>query len=70
MGGQPCCRQGGCAEDDLSPAGDGGEGGGALHGVANEAEVGGGVRGQSRDRRGAVGAAKTAMVRVGHSRIE
>ena len=25
------------------PAGDGGEGGGALHGVADEAEVGGGV---------------------------
>ena len=40
---EPGGGQRGCAEDDLSPAGDGGEGGGALHGVANKAEVGGGI---------------------------
>ncbi len=38
-GGDHSGGDGGRAEDDVSPAGNGGEGGGALHGVANEAEV-------------------------------
>src|SRR5713101_4628263 len=42
-GGEPGGGERGEAEDDLSPTGDGGEGGGALHGIANEAKVGGGI---------------------------
>ena len=45
---EPRGSQGGGAEKNLSPARDGGEGGGALHGVANEAQIfkdlGGGAR--------------------------
>ena len=68
-GGQRCC-----AEDDLSPAGDGGEGGGALHGVADEAEVGGGIGGEirreagGRRMRGAMGMAETVVAGIGHAR--
>ena len=39
LGGQPGRGEGGKAEKHVSPAGDGCERGGALHGVANEAEV-------------------------------
>ena len=58
-GGEPGGRACGNAEKHLSPAGNGREGSGALHGVANEAQVlkhlGGGARwrrGTLRDRAG------------------
>src|SRR6267154_1789834 len=62
------------AEDDLSPTGDGGEGRGALHGIANEAEVGGGggswiPRGaRGHGAREAAGTAGAVLARVGHVR--
>ena len=70
-GGERVRRPARYAQDDLSPAGDGGEGGGALHGVADEAEVGGGIGGRSgacsgRGVRGAVRAAEAVVARVGH----
>ena len=60
------------AEDDLSPAGDGGEGGGALHGVADEAEVGGGIGGEIRGLHGRsvcwpLGAAEAVVAGFGHN---
>ena len=68
--GEPGGDEGRGAEDDLSPAGDGGEGGGALHGVANEAEVGGGIEGRGGVRHSVVRTAWAAegsvLARLGH----
>ncbi len=63
--------QGGEAEQDLSPTGNGGEGGGALHGIADKAEVGGGIGGDvlrgERVRR-AARVAEAVVARFGHLR--
>src|SRR5205814_4712342 len=67
---EPGSNEGGGAENDLSPTGDGGEGGGALHGVANEAEISGGIGvrgGHWHGVRRAVGAAEgSVLARVEH----
>ena len=67
-GGQRGGGERGCAQDDLTPAGDGGEGGGTLHGVADEAEVGGGVGSEIRGQPGrwSVGAADAVVAGLGH----
>jgi len=71
MRGEPGRSQRGCAQDDLSPARDCGEVGGALHGVADETKVGGRIgseiRGlQGRDLCGPVVAAQAVVAGIGH----
>src|SRR5579872_981774 len=71
-GGEPGGDEGGGAENHLSPAGNRGEGGGALHGIADEAEVSSGIGCVTAERNvgdkagWTMGPAKTMLAGIRH----